>query len=250
MRNNIHQKPARSETGHLEGIIPQEGNVLHIGEHMVEPVGEILEPHLGRIGKFANLAALLREVETKYEAAEDLHDLRSRLVVAAKKYGIKRYRLGEALHNYRAAIHHGAWLPIVRAVALESDLSERNVREIAADYLRVEGLPEPLVVELERAQIDPSAKSKSKLLKIAVLGYIAGQTPEQAVQAALVAVRSTAPAAKSRSSSSQPTTEAMQIHPNSATCPKCGEVFVYRSCGSASAKSDARGAEPETRISA
>jgi hypothetical protein len=198
----------------------------------------------------ANWAASLREVETKYEVADDLRDLRSRLVAAAKNYGMKRYRLGEALHRYRAAIHHGAWLPIVRAVALESELSERNVREIAADYLRVEGLPQPLVVELERAKIDPSAKSKSKIVKIAVLGYIAGQTPEQAVQAALVAVRSTARVVKSRPSFLQPTTEGMQIQGNSATCPKCGEVFVYSSCGSAFAKSDARGVEPETRTSA
>jgi hypothetical protein len=45
MSNNTRQNSARFEAGHLEeGLITQEGTVLHIGETMLESVGEIVEP--------------------------------------------------------------------------------------------------------------------------------------------------------------------------------------------------------------
>jgi hypothetical protein len=142
-----------------------------------------------KLANLANLPALLREVETEYGDEDDLQDLRSQLVSAMRIYRTSRYKLGQSLYAYRSALPHGARLPVVRAIAESSGIADRTIREIVADYERFKDTPASVVVELEKSGIDPAAKSKLIIVSGAVRGHRQGQTPAQAVQAAVSASR-------------------------------------------------------------
>jgi len=138
-----------------------------------------------------NLTALLREVETEHldGDVDDLLDLRSQLVAAVGVYQISRYRLGQALYGYRMALPHGAWTPVVKAIAIASHLTDRTIREILSDYERVRDTPVPVVQALQQAGIDPAAKRQKKIVEMAIDSHKAGNPPAQAVQAAVALSR-------------------------------------------------------------
>jgi hypothetical protein len=156
-----------------------------------------------QIGSTSNLIARLREVETEYETPGDLRDLRSEVVAALKNYEEtnvvaeeSRYRLGEALYRYHAALPYGAWMMAVRVIAKFRNRTDRAIREIVADYARVERVPADLIAELESAEIDPAAKKNAKVVQMAQQGHAEGQSATQAVKAAMAARR---PVASERS---------------------------------------------------
>jgi hypothetical protein len=140
-----------------------------------------------------NLSALLREVETEYfdgdGDVEDMKDLRSRLVAAVGVYRTSRYRLGETLYAYRTALPHGAWTPVVEAIATASHLTDRTIREILSDYERVRETPAPVVQALQQVGIDPAAKRQEKIVEMAVDSHKAGTPPAEAVEAAVALTR-------------------------------------------------------------
>jgi hypothetical protein len=133
--------------------------------------------------KDVNLSALLREVETEHldGDVDDLLDLRSQLVAAVGVYRTSRYRLGETLYAYRTALPHGAWTPVVKAIATASHLTDRTLREILSDYERVRETPAAVVQALQHSGIDPAAKRQEKIVEMAVESHKAGTPPAQAV---------------------------------------------------------------------
>jgi hypothetical protein len=100
-----------------------------------------------------------------------------------------RYRLGEVLSRYRVALPQGAWLPVVEVIARATGYTGRTIREIVADYQRVEGVPAEVIAELELVEIDPAQKKHKKVVELAEQGFAAGQLAAGAVEAALAAER-------------------------------------------------------------
>jgi hypothetical protein len=89
---------------------------------------------------------------------------------------------------------------VVKAIVNASGIADRTIREIISDYEGVRDTPPLVVVELERAGIDPAAKSKLTIVSAAVQGHQDGQIRAQAVQAAVSAARPTALVVKPSSS--------------------------------------------------
>lgn len=145
--------------------------------------------------KHSILFGLLREVETEHVEQDpegvddDLMDLRSQLVAAVGGYAASRFNLGQALYRYREALPHGAWTPVVQAIATASKLTDRTIREVVSDYERVKGTPAPVVKAMQSVGIDPAAKRQAKVVEMAVDSHQAGNPPAQAVAAAVASTR-------------------------------------------------------------
>jgi hypothetical protein len=151
---------------------------------------------LETVGSTSNLSARLREVETEHGAPDDLLVVRTQVVVAfanheetEERAKESRYRLGEALNRFRVALPYGTWMAAVKAITEDRKRSDRAIREIVADYLRVKGVAPEVIVELELHDIDPASKKHKKLVALADQGYTAGQPVQQAVETARATVR-------------------------------------------------------------
>jgi len=119
--------------------------------------------------KLANLRNELKSVEkTASLACENpgLKQARERLLAALDLCDRTRYKLGEALWNYRGYFKaEQVWMKGVKVIASAIGCSERTVHRIISDYESAAKLPTITRDAMMQQQIDPAAGKNAPLVE-------------------------------------------------------------------------------------
>jgi hypothetical protein len=118
-----------------------------------------------------NLMAKLREIETENITVEipDLPEIREELALALKGVHDSRFRLGEAIVRYKEAVPRGCWARAEHAFAVALETTDRTVRNIMADFRRIESTTPAEVIEaFEEVGIDAAKKCNANLVEMTV----------------------------------------------------------------------------------
>jgi len=120
-----------------------------------------------KLENFSNLSARLREIEAEHVEIDDggAQDARTAVVGALEQYHCSRYRLGEALAVYKAYfITVRGWIEAAEAIGVTLGRDERTIRNIIADYKRVAGLPDSVIVAAEAVGMDLAERKHTPLV--------------------------------------------------------------------------------------
>jgi hypothetical protein len=119
------------------------------------------------LGNLSKLSEELRGLEPPKEFIElpGLDDARLRLVGALETYRNSRYKLGQALCEYKLFYRETrSWIAAANVIGAYLGCDERTVRRIVEDYERVEGVPSIVIKALEDAGFDPAARRNATMI--------------------------------------------------------------------------------------
>jgi transposase len=130
-------------------------------------------------------------------------EVRYELLHAIANYRTSKYRLGEALVNYRAVYtqHEQGWTAAVDEIAKAVGVNQRTVFRWIAQYEKVAGLQAEVITAVENAGLDPASNTKT-MAKVIEMCPIepseeeAAETVEQAKEAVKADRRETSRAAR------------------------------------------------------
>jgi hypothetical protein len=115
-----------------------------------------------------DLSAQLQTITGDLTAGEKQHEqqTRAKMLAALQRYTASRYDLGKALAAYKDACRQkGTWVKAAKAIAEHIGRSPRTVFRIVADYDRVAGAPEPVLVAMQEQGFDPAEPKHATLLE-------------------------------------------------------------------------------------
>src|ERR1035441_3423334 len=131
-----------------------------------------------------NFSNLLRSVETGHirRDAEGLAEARAAVVEAARWYHTSRFSLGQAFHDYKACYLPGrGWMAAAKTIGEHLYCTEKTIRNIVADYLRLAQLPESIIAAADAEGLDLAHRryaSEVETLKVGLVGVGTPTLPE------------------------------------------------------------------------
>jgi hypothetical protein len=135
----------------------------------------------GKVDILSTLGRRLRAIDDRWKNACDMPDRQQMLLGAVEHFCARRSDVVRALLHSRNGLHHGGWMPLIRAVAEALMITERTLYRWISTYEEVQDTPVEVLHALEDRGIDPTAQKNLPLVKGTVQRLTTGMTMDEAI---------------------------------------------------------------------
>jgi transposase-like protein len=138
-----------------------------------------------KLGISPSFQLAVKEIIRDWARSDDMDDLQHQLFAEFGNFRLMKLRVGRVLSGFRDGLHHGGWMPLINAAALELGVDEGTVRRWVASYERRDiVIPPPAEIGVD-VESDQAQRSETlELVRGTAQGTARGLCEEEATEEA------------------------------------------------------------------
>jgi hypothetical protein len=104
------------------------------------------QPETGKLDIMSNFERVLKEIVRRWKRCDDMEERAQHLLSDVLNFGSVKFRVARSLSICRDGLKHGAWMPLVKAIAVPIGVSGRTIRRWVAEYEENKDKPDLVLV--------------------------------------------------------------------------------------------------------